>query len=324
MEGSTLNKQLLQDIMDSKYAVPEGHSLETMTPELIELLGSTDAVIRENSYEILSKWCVSGQYEDAAICELRRQMVGGLFHGLGEVGTDSVFCRSYFALVLCSPIGADRMFEAGLVEGRSSFLDPEEVRTWCARALEAVRGENDCRGFVDGKGWAHAVAHMSDALLQFARSPHTRAEEHRQILDTISDRLTRSSDSVFVLDEGGRLMRAAYIVLLRGELPLDTLKGWLETFSATPDGRTWGFGQDGIFDLERCDQRAVNGRLNVGEALRSLYFYLKLGLRLWHSDEDAKNAYYALYHRPILHRDELLDAVDSVLRKIYSGLYPLK
>ncbi|MFC2078940.1 DUF2785 domain-containing protein [Candidatus Bipolaricaulota bacterium] len=318
-----MDKQFLQQIADSDYAIPDGYSLEELTPELIELLGSTNSITRERSYEILSEWCVGGQYEDDAIRELGRKMVNGLFHGLGEAETDSVFRRSYSALVLCAPIGADQFFGAGLVEGRAPCLDAEEVRTWCARALEAVRGENDLRGFVDGKGWAHSVAHMSDALHQFARTPHTRAEEHLQILETISDRLTRPSDSVFIQDEGGRLMRAAYCVLLHGELPLDALMTWLHSFAKTPDGKTWGWGEDGIFDLEHCNQRAVNARMNVREALRSLYFYLKHGLRRWHSDEDAKNGYYAFYDRPLRNREELIETVDTVLRKgLYSGLYP--
>ena len=117
-------------------------------------------------------------------------------------------------------------------------------------------------------------------------------------------------------------MRVVYHVLLRGELHLNTLADWIGSFSLTPDGKTWGWG--GIFELEYCDHRAVNARLNVGEALRSLYFFLTLGLRRWHSDEDAKNAYYAFFDRPIKYRDELLEAVDSVLRQVYGGLYPDK
>jgi uncharacterized protein DUF2785 len=163
---------------------------------------------------------------------------------------------------------------------------------------------------------------MSDVLHQFARCPHTDTDLLERILYAISERLSSPVDTVLVQDEGGRLMRAAYMVLLRGELPLETLTSWIRSFSMTPDGKEWGWG--GIFDLDFCDQQAVNARANVGEALRSLYFYLKLGLRRWHGDEDAKNAYYAFYDRPIPHRAELLDAVDAVLRRIYSGLYPPK
>lgn len=317
-----MNKAQLQKIADNDYAVPEGRDPEELIPELNEFLGSADPILRERSFEILMSWGTTGLFGDEALRDLGEQMVDGLFFGLGEADGDSAFRRSYSALVLCTPVGADQLFAAGLVEGRAAFLASEQVRTWCARALESVRKENDLRGFVDGKGWAHTVAHKADALCQFARSPHSRDSELRQILDCIADRLTCPADSVFVQDEGGRLMRAAYHVLLRGELSLDTLTTWLEKFTHTLDGKTWGWG--GIFELEYCDQKAVHARLNVGEALRSLYFYLKLGLRRWHSEEDAKNAYYAFFDRPLKHRDELLEVVDSVLRQVYSGLYPPK
>ena len=117
-------------------------------------------------------------------------------------------------------------------------------------------------------------------------------------------------------------MRAAYHVLLRGELSLDALSEWIDSFALTPDGRNWGW--MGIYSLDFCDVRAVHAKSNVGEALRSLYFYLKLGLRRWHTEEQAKNGYFAFYDRSIPYRDELLDAVDSVLRKLYEGLYPEK
>ncbi|MFC2099287.1 hypothetical protein ACFLSF_00430 [Candidatus Bipolaricaulota bacterium] len=111
-------------------------------------------------------------------------------------------------------------------------------------------------------------------------------------------------------------------MLLRGELSLDALTKWIESFALTPDGRNWGW--MGIYNLEFCDYPAVNARVNVCEALRSLYFYLKLGARRRHTPEQAKNGYYAFYDRSIPYRDELLDAVDSVLRKLYDGVYPEK
>jgi hypothetical protein len=320
--GYTLDKEELQKIADSDYHVPEGFDAEALIPPLIEFLGSTDQVTRERSLEILGEWAGTGRFSDQALRDLGARMADGLCHGLGEAESDSVFTRSYSALALCSPIRVDQMFDAGLVAGRAPFLSTEQVRGWCARALKALRGERDLRGFVDGKGWAHAIAHMADVLHQFARCPHTDDELLEQILYAIAERLTYPSDSVFVQDEGGRLMRAAYTVLLRGKLPLATLTSWIDTLSLTADGRNWGW--DGIFNLEFCDHRAVNARANVCEALHNLYFYLKLGLRRWHSDEDAGNPYYAFYDRSVPHREELAEAVVSVLRKVYPVLYPEK
>ncbi|MFC2106138.1 DUF2785 domain-containing protein [Candidatus Bipolaricaulota bacterium] len=321
-KGRELNKEQVQKIADSDYKVPEGIDPEALIPELIELLGSTDQMTRERSFEILDVWGEAGRFSDEALRSLGQQMADNLACGLGDVESDSVFLRAYSALVLCTPVCVDQLFAAGLVDGRAPFLSPEQVRNWCDRAVESLRGENDLRGFIAGKGWADAVSHMGDTLCQLARSPHTRVSELEQILEAIADRLTRPTDTVFVMDEGSRLMKAVYHVLLRGELPLDTLKEWIKGFSLTSDGKTWGW--KGIYSLEFCDYRAVNARLNVCEALRSLYFLLKLGMRRRHSLEQAKNEYYAFYERPIRYRDELMEAIVSVQRSMYDWLYPKK
>ncbi len=315
-----MNKELLQKIVDSDYSVPEGIDPKGMVPGLVELLGSTDLVAREGALETLWNWGMTGQFDDETLQSIGQQMADNVVRGLGEAGTDSVFLRAFSALILGLPIALDERFAEGLHEGRSPFLSSEQVREWCGRALESLRGENDLRGFADGKGWAHAVAHTGDALCHLARSPHSRPEEQEQILKAIVDRLTCPTDSVFVQNEGGRLMRAVYHVLLRGELPRDTLIGWIESFAKTPDGREWGWGE--TFGLDFCDHRAANARVNVCEALRSLYFLLKLGIRRRHSEEEAKNEYFAFYDRPIEHREGLMDAIISVLRPMYGGLYP--
>ena len=41
----------------------------------------------------------------------------------------------------------------------------DRIATWYVR-------ERDLRGFVPGKGWAHAVAHGADALGALGRLPH--------------------------------------------------------------------------------------------------------------------------------------------------------
>ena len=49
--------------------------------------------------------------------------------------------------------------------------------------------ERDLRGFVAGKGWAHAVAHGADALGALARSRQSGRLELTVLLDVVADRL---------------------------------------------------------------------------------------------------------------------------------------
>jgi hypothetical protein len=249
-----------------------------------------------------------------------QQMADNFACGLGDVKSDSVFLRSYSALGLCMPVAVDQLFALGHIAGREPFLTSERVAQWCAKALTSLQGENDLRGFVEGKGWADAVSHMSDALCGLARSPHSHALEHEKMLNAIAELLIRPSDTAFVTNEGSRLMRVVYHVLLRGELRFEDFETWLKRFSQTSDGRNWGW--MGIYSLEFCDYRALTARANACEALRSLYFLLKLGLQKRDSSEPAVSAYYEFYDRPIPYREELMNAIVSALRPMYGGLYP--
>ena len=107
-------------------------------------------------------------------------MAAGLGVGLGERDTDSVFRRSFSALILGECIGRDN--DRPLVAGGKVLEWGDRVATWLLR-------ERDLRGFVPGKGWAHAVAHGADALGTLARSPHVGTAELTVILDVIADRL---------------------------------------------------------------------------------------------------------------------------------------
>ena len=312
-----MNKQALQAIVDNGFAVPDGRRAEDLLPALMEHLGSTDPILRERSMDVLDAWGGDGRLSDDTLIDLGTRMSADLSRGLGKEESDSVFRRSYAALILTIPLAADALFDAGTVAGRTGYLAPEIVRPWLDGALSSLRAERDLRGFVDHKGWAHAVAHMADALCQFARSPHVGLSQQQAILDAVADRLTTPVDSVFVQDEGGRLMRVVYHLLLRGELPLDAYVAWLDGLRTTPDGRTWGWG--GLFDLESCDHRAVNARLNVCEALQVLHLFLMVGPRRWHHED---NGYYAFYDRPIAQREALRERVVETLRALYSGLVP--
>ena len=93
-------------------------------------------------------------------------MAAGLGVGLGERDTDSVFRRSFSALMLGECIAPRQ--RRPLVAGGKVLDWGDRVATWLLR-------EHDLRGFVPGKGWAHAVAHGADAIGALAQSPHVGA-----------------------------------------------------------------------------------------------------------------------------------------------------
>src|SRR5215211_7218272 len=164
----------------SGLAVPDDRPLAELTTELTTMLGSPDPQIRDGlAYPTLSTWIDRVVY-DELIVGLGDGMAAGLTVGLGEVGTDSVFRRTFSVLVLAECL--DRDNQEGLVPAAKVLDWGDRIASWYLR-------ERDVRGFVPGKGWAHAVAHGADAITVLARSSHFGRNELTVLLDVIGDRV---------------------------------------------------------------------------------------------------------------------------------------
>ena len=91
----------------SGLEVPEDRPLGDLTAELTTMLGDTDPEARDGTaYPTLATWVRRGVYDDL-LAGLGDGMAAGLGVGLGERETDSVFRRSFSALVLGECIARD-------------------------------------------------------------------------------------------------------------------------------------------------------------------------------------------------------------------------
>ncbi|MCX6099468.1 MAG: hypothetical protein NTX69_05580, partial [Candidatus Bipolaricaulota bacterium] len=117
-----MNREEIQSIADSNFEIPSGRDLALVTGDLLPLLGSTDSHLREGTLEILGHWGQAGRYSDAELRAIGGQMAENLAVGLGESGTDTVFLRSFSALILEMVVQADDVRGLALGEGRKPFL----------------------------------------------------------------------------------------------------------------------------------------------------------------------------------------------------------
>ena len=151
MSNVTTWEQAVRD----DFAVPADTGLTEAAAELTVLLGSPDQHARDEvAYELLSTWIARGTFDDLLV-GLGDGMCAGLRHGLGEDGTDSVFRRSFSALVLASVVERDTAIRV---------LHPSHVLRWADAALHWFVTERDLRGHAGPKGWVHAVAHGADLI----------------------------------------------------------------------------------------------------------------------------------------------------------------
>ena len=204
-------------------AVPDDRPLAELTTELTTMLGSPDPHVRDGlAYPTLATWVDRGVYDDL-IVGLGDGMAAGLTVGLGEDGTDSVFRRAFSVLVLAECI--DRDNQQGLVSGTKLLEWGDHIASWYLR-------ERDVRGFVPGKGWAHAIAHGADAIGVLARSAHFGRNELTVLLDVIGDRVLAPVAAPFTHGEPDRMALATMTVLRRNVVPLSVVEPWVARIAA--------------------------------------------------------------------------------------------
>jgi hypothetical protein len=249
--------QYWKQVAASGLAVPQDRPLDDLTAELTRMLGDADPETRDGTaYPTLATWVTRGVYDDL-LSGLGDGMAAGLGVGLGERETDSVFRRSFSALILGECIGRDN--QRPLVPGSKVLEWGDRLATWLLR-------ERDLRGFVPGKGWAHAVAHGADALGTLAQSPHVAVNELTVLLDVIADRLLLPVDRLFSNGEPDRLAAATMAVLRRDIVTMKVLEPWIARIAASAAARA------------SYDDRDPHLRSGNAEAyLRALYLQLALG-----------------------------------------------
>ena len=115
--------------------------------------------------------------------------------------------------------------------------------------------ERDFRGFIEGKGWAHSVAHLSDALYASAAHPQVPAGHLFRILG-VTGTLSKL-DTPLSSGECERLAHASSKAI-EGLNDPEAVMGWIGAYEFPEDGK-----------------RSPYARYNSSNFLRSLYFDLK-------------------------------------------------
>ena len=226
--ASAHDRQYFRDIAAHQFAVPPGTSAAALAPELIAWLGSPDPELRDTlAYTILDAWIRHTQLIDAQLLTILPQLQHNLTIDIGGFGTDSVFLRSYSALILASFAERDL---------QQPFLSPGQYRALLASAFAYLRDERDNRGFDPVKGWVHSTAHTADLLANLARNPRFTPADQSALFTGVEQRL-RSATSVYTYGEQDRLAVALLCIITRQDFALAGFQSWLD--SVQQDSVVW-------------------------------------------------------------------------------------
>lgn len=245
------DKEFLRSLTHNDYKFSDDINCFDFAVALLSNLASTDAELRDElSYMLLAEGIIGrGKLTAEQVHDLLIMTIDNdhLFFHIGESGTDSVFLRSFSNLVIAAILYSDAnnlTLSADVVEHvrRALFRYAEQERDW--------------RGYIADKGWAHAMAHLADALDECAQHP-AQSEQDREAIMRLTSELAKQQVPLYH-EEDVRLAIIPYHIILGKQVSDEFLVSWLD--------RCFVERGDGIASWTRVT--------NSKNFLRSLYFLL--------------------------------------------------
>ncbi|MCL2171088.1 MAG: DUF2785 domain-containing protein [Defluviitaleaceae bacterium] len=248
-------KQCLIQIKNNDYSVSNGVDVDITIAGMLKFIGHTDGEFRDGlAYSTFNSWTDNGTISTTQMRHILTTCLGEqhLFFGIGEKDTDSVFTRSFSSLVIAL---------AFCLHDKKPFLTIADVKGIKETLLRYMGKEKDCRGYVNGKGWAHAADALGNtAGCEIDGKFCFDGKELLEILDAVKT-LILCRNCVYTAEEDERLIWAVNAVCANNILTNEDLIAWVDSFN--PNDKEWWNGAiPGDYYLH----------VNRKNFLRSLYF----------------------------------------------------
>lgn len=256
------NKAYLRFIANNHYQLPEDIDRFAFLQALLQNFDTTDAEFRDElTYMILAHAIIDREIADGLSAPQRESLLltciddAHLFYRTGESGTDSVFMRSFSLLIISALLYADATFQQ---------ISQESALKTRTALMRYAREERDWRGYIKGKGWAHSVAHLSDALDEIAQNRYVSQADREDVMHTLTYLATLPEPLCY--EEDDRLSFVAYRIIDAGMVDDAFLETWISSIHVTRTEEIPGGTPDDVASWIRA--------ANAKNFLRSLYFRL--------------------------------------------------
>ena len=203
------------DLKDTLSAIKQGQTAweqvnqEQLLQSMLAHIGSTDSELRDTYiYSSFYEWILEKNLLDhRCLTKLWHYCLNHLLlNAIEEVESDGVFTRSFTTLLVALILARDL---------KDNFLSQDSIEEGQTKLLAYVKAEMDVRGFVPGKGWAHSVAHVSDALDELVKNPKIKKTAYDDLLHALWS-MYLQPHYIFIHDEDERLLVPIFAMLERG------------------------------------------------------------------------------------------------------------
>ncbi|MBS8263743.1 DUF2785 domain-containing protein [Mesobacillus boroniphilus] len=260
-------EQLKNELKELDFQKPEtikSKDLDQLIIQMVQHIGSTDPVLRDkliysSFYHLTKDGYLNHQQMEYLIQTCLDQ--NHLFIGIGSMNEDSVFTRAFSTLVIALILDRDR---------EERFLSEEMALKAIESSILYLQKEEDTRGYVEDKGWAHSVAHGADLLAEAIKHPLFDLALASECLTTVGSCILK--DTAYIDEEDERLIYAVIALLEKG-MDENLLKEWIVNLSnnVTEIKNTTGY-----------TPYYFRMNTNLNQFIKSLYFrllFLNIGLQ---------------------------------------------
>lgn len=189
---------------------------------MIEHIGSSDSELRDSLiYGTFCKLTRDKQLDQQTLIDILNLCLSDkmLFKGIGECETDTVFTRSFTTLLIALILYRDN---------KEGFLSSNMVLEIKDKLIAYINLENDLRGFVPGKGWAHSVAHVADATDELVKNKNITQDLYLEILNPLWNKVF-VSNTIYIHDEEERLL-VPMLEMMNTGLKQEVIEDLLQNF----------------------------------------------------------------------------------------------
>ncbi|MBN3554656.1 DUF2785 domain-containing protein [Fictibacillus nanhaiensis] len=216
IEGSELLTLLTS--INNKEKTWEDVNLEVVLDAMILHIGSPNSELREMVYRSFYMSIIHDQLDYEIVKKLLDYSLKHLlFKGIGESGTDSVFTRAFTTILIAVIISKDIEVD---------FLPKETLTEVKNEVKKYIKLEQDVRGYVPVKGWAHSIAHVADTCDELIKSEKIDEDEYFPIIEVLLKKYCTTGTG-FLHGEDERVA-IAVLAMLKKEAGLEELKLFVE------------------------------------------------------------------------------------------------
>jgi hypothetical protein len=221
----------LAELRDGGFKLEDAAQRDALALALADCLGDADPVIRDGTaFEALAHWMRSKEQPLApeTIAALREKLQPLL---TGELDDPTGVHRPFVALVMAEVARTDRV---------TPWLTPEQRAQLVADAAAFLTNVRDYRGYIDGDGWRHGVAHGADLALQLVVNPAIDRAQLDTLLAAVRSQVVADGEHAYIHGEPGRLARVVFYAAQRNLHERADWDAWLAEVAKPGPIIDWG------------------------------------------------------------------------------------